>query len=174
MTPFAEALSGGHPNSLGRTVEVVEAVLADPARIDELFACYGAVDPVVRLRTSNALKRIEAERRDLVLPLADRLIGEVGAMDQPSARWTVAQLADRMWPDLTADQRAAAVARGRAYLDAETDWIVLNAAMDLLGRRDTDTADGIDWLRPRLDRLAGDGRKSVAGRARRWRAALGG
>lgn len=29
MTSFEAVLSGGHPNSLGRTLEVVEAVLAD-------------------------------------------------------------------------------------------------------------------------------------------------
>ena len=38
--PFETMLSGGHPNSLGRTVEVVAAVLDDPARLDELFSCY--------------------------------------------------------------------------------------------------------------------------------------
>ena len=42
-------LTGGHPNSLGRTIEVVETVLADEARMEELFGCYGSVDEVVRL-----------------------------------------------------------------------------------------------------------------------------
>ena len=60
---FEDMLTGGHPNSLGRTVEVVEMVLANPDRFDELFNCYKSDNAVVRLRTSNAMKRIEAERR---------------------------------------------------------------------------------------------------------------
>ncbi len=34
---FEDMLTGGHPNSLGRTVEVVELVLAEPDRFQELF-----------------------------------------------------------------------------------------------------------------------------------------
>ena len=35
--PFVDMLTGGHPNSLGRTIEVVDQVLATPDRIDELY-----------------------------------------------------------------------------------------------------------------------------------------
>lgn len=38
MDSFESMLSGGHPNSLGRTVEVVDMVLADRERLGELFA----------------------------------------------------------------------------------------------------------------------------------------
>ena len=34
---FAAMLTGGHPNSLGRTVEVVDRVLADQRRLRELI-----------------------------------------------------------------------------------------------------------------------------------------
>jgi hypothetical protein len=71
MGSFESMLSGGHPNSLGRTVEVVDLALADRERLSELFACYGSADPVVRLRVSNAMKRIEAERHDWLVPLID-------------------------------------------------------------------------------------------------------
>ena len=35
--PFEERLSGGHPNSLGDTVKVVEEVLKQPKRFQKLF-----------------------------------------------------------------------------------------------------------------------------------------
>ena len=38
--PFETRLSGGHPNSLGDTVKVVEEVLKQPKRFKELFDCY--------------------------------------------------------------------------------------------------------------------------------------
>ena len=34
---FEDMLTGGHPNSLGRTIEVVDQVLANPTKIEELF-----------------------------------------------------------------------------------------------------------------------------------------
>jgi len=55
---FREMLAGGHPNSLGRTIEVVDIILSDSSRLEELFNCYFSPDAVVRLRTSNAMKRI--------------------------------------------------------------------------------------------------------------------
>ena len=170
---FEEMLTGGHPNSLGRTVEVVETVLANPVRFDELFACYRSDDPVVRLRTSNALKRVEAERRDLVLPVADALIDEIGVLDQPSAQWTVAQLLGRLTPDLTAAQRTRATKRLKTYLDGAEDWIVLTATMQTLGEWAAADSALRRWLAPRLERLADDERRSVAGRARKVKVALG-
>ena len=47
MESFEEMLTGGHPNSLGRTVGVVEIVLANPARLGEPYACYQSNDKVV-------------------------------------------------------------------------------------------------------------------------------
>lgn len=169
---FETMLTGGHPNSLGRTIEVVDIVLADPARFDELFACYQSADAVVRLRTSNALKRVEAERRDLLLPYVDRLQSEVAGLDQPSAQWTLAQLFHRMWDDLSADQQAKALEIMQRNLDTQTDWIVLNFTMEALAARAADQPGLKDWLRPRLERHAQDARKSVAKRAQKYLAAL--
>lgn len=55
---FDEMLAGGKPNSLGPTVQVVDLVLADRARLGELFDAYGSDDELVRLRVSSALKRV--------------------------------------------------------------------------------------------------------------------
>lgn len=158
-------LSGGHANSLGRTVEVVTAVLAQPGRLEELFACYQSADATVRLRTSNALKRIEAESHDLLVPYIDKLIGEVAELDQASAQWTLAQLFERLAEDLEAKQRARALQIMKKNLAEHDDWIVLNASMETLSAWARDDAALKKWLRPHLQRLAGDQRKSVAGRA---------
>ena len=155
---FEDMLTGGHPNSLGRTPEVAAAVLARPARLAELFGCYAAADPVVRLRTSNALKRVEAARPDLLVPCIDRLIDEVGALDQASAQWTLAP--------------ARALGLLQRNLAAHDDWIVLNATMETLSRWAADDPGLRRWLLPHLERLSTDRRKSVAARARRHRRRL--
>lgn len=167
-----DMLAGGHPNSLGRTVEVVETVLADTERLGELFACYVSKDPVVRLRTSNALKRIEAQRRDLLVPYIDRLIEEVGSLDQASAQWTLAQLFGRLAADMDQDQRAGALRIMKRNLSSHDDWIVLNATIETLS--DWAMADqGLRrWLKPHLERLSADRRKSVVSRAAKQRRKL--
>ena len=169
---FETMLTGGHPNSLGRTVEVVDTVLSDPARFDELFACYGSDDEVVRLRTSSAMKRVEAERRDLLVPYIDRFITEIGELDQPSAQWTLAQLFQRLAADLDASQRKGALKIMKRNLANHDDWIVLNTTIETLGEWAGADASLKKWLRPHLERLTGESRKSVAARARKTLRAL--
>ena len=65
---FEAKLTGGHPNSLGRTIEVVDTVLADQSKLDELFNCYFSDDEVVRLRTSNALTRVSRKEPEWLTP----------------------------------------------------------------------------------------------------------
>ncbi|MBX9774988.1 MAG: hypothetical protein K2Y71_11325 [Xanthobacteraceae bacterium] len=167
MAAFRDMLAGGHPNSLGRTVAVVALVLRDRSRLQELFACYQSDDAVVRMRTSNALKRIEAERHDWLVPLIDRLIDKVGALDQPSAQWTLAQLFLRLGRDMSDDQRARAVRLLKRNLDRQDDWIVLNMTMETLFQWSRNDTRLRRWLKPRLSRLARDPRTSVAKRAKK-------
>lgn len=170
---FAAMLAGGHPNSLGRTEEVVALVLADETRLAELFACYGSDDAVVRLRTSSAMKRVEAARPDLVTPWLDRLISEIGVLDQASAQWTLAILFDRQKTRMTTSQKADARALMMRNLAEDTDWIVINTTIDVLARWAADDGDLRDWLRPQLHRHASDPRKSVSKRAAKALIALG-
>lgn len=160
--PFEKMLTGGHPNSLGRTVEVVEIVLADRDRLEELYACYRSDDEVVRLRTSNALKRISREKPEWLVPLIDGFLTEIADLDQASAQWTLADLFETLAPLLTPAQRQQAEAVLKRNLAHHHDWIVLNQTMKTLGAwAKTDPALK-DWLVPHLERLSGDGRKSVA------------
>lgn len=158
-------LTGGHPNSLGRTIEVVDLVLADRARLEELYACYGSRDEVVRLRVSNALRRVQAEQPAWLLPFIDRLIEEIGALDQASAQWTLAKLFERAWSDMSAAQRARAKALVQRNLAEHDDWIVLNNSIEALVNWAEEDPKLRAWLPDRLERLSRDERQSVAKRA---------
>ncbi|VAW43375.1 hypothetical protein MNBD_CHLOROFLEXI01-2778 [hydrothermal vent metagenome] len=159
---FEMMLTGGHLNSLGRTVEVVEIVLADPARLAELYACYGSDDAVVRLRTSSGIKRISRVKPEWLVPYIDRLLTEVAALDQASAQWTLADLFATLAPLMSATQRNQAEAVLKRNLANHTDWIVLNQTMKTLGAWAKEDAALRHWLVLHLERLSGDGRKSVA------------
>jgi len=158
-------LTGGHPNSLGRTVEVVDLILADRKQLPRLFDCYDSADPVVRMRTSNALKRICRSQPEWLLPFIDRLILQVSALDQASAQWTLATLFYLLEPGMDAAQKNAAGRILKKNLEQHDDWIVLNTTMDTLAAWSDDDTRLKNWLLPRLKKLEADNRGSVARKA---------
>ncbi len=162
---FEMMLTGGHPNSLGRTIEVVEVVLASPDRFEELFSSYGSADEVVRLRVSNAMRRVQSEKPDLIIPYIDRLINEIGVLDQPSAQWTLPKLFEGAEKEMSKVQKSKALALVKRNLAEHNDWIVLNNSIEYLARLAETDAKLHEWVVPHLKRLASDPRKSVSKRA---------
>lgn len=162
---FEAMLTGGHPNSLGRTVEVVDIVLADRARLADLYACYFSDDDVVRLRVSSAMKRVTIAHADWTIDLMDGLQSEVAAIDQASTQWTLALLFDLTRDLQTSAQRARSVEIMKQNLVHHDDWIVLNTTMQVLDTWTLDDPTLAAWLAPHLERLTHDRRASVARRA---------
>ena len=166
-TDFERMLTGGHPNSLGNTVAVVDAVLADKSRLDELYQCYFSDDAVVRLRVSSAMKRICQAHADWLVPYIDVFQDEISTIDQASAQWTLAQLFLWLHDRMTETQKRKAVDILKRNLMTNKDWIVQNHTMETLGTWAETDEDLRTWLVPQLERLVDDHRKSVAGRARK-------
>ncbi|WP_435622844.1 hypothetical protein [Flagellimonas sp.] len=169
---FEERLSGGHPNSLGNTIEVVEKVLQNPKLFDDFFNCYFSKDEVVRLRVSNGMKRICKADKSIVLPYVDRLLNEISKIDQASTKWTLAQLFLLLEKDLSESQKASAKKILKENLATHSDWIVLNQTIETLGKWAKKDENLKGWLLPHLKRLAQDERKSVSKRASKTLEAL--
>lgn len=169
---FETMLTGGHPNSLGRTEEVVEIVLQDRDRIEELYQCYNSSDEVVRLRTSSAFKRMTRHRPDWFEPYINKFLNEVSKIEQPSAQWTLAQLCLMVQDRLSHAQLVRAKEVLQANLIGYTDWIVLNMTMETLTAWAKKDAELKAWLLPHLKTLTTDSRKSVAKRANKFLKAL--
>ncbi len=167
MQSFELQLTGGHPNSLGNTVAVVETVLASPERFEELFNCYFSTDEVVRLRVSNAMKRICKERKELLVPFISRFLDEISRIDQASTQWTLAQL----FLSLENDMQEVEIRKAKELLTYNLvnhhDWIVLNTTMITLSHWAQSDEQLQNWLVPQLERLSTDARKSVSGRAKK-------
>ncbi len=143
--PFANMLKGGHPNSLGRTEEVVGIVLADHARLEELFATMANPDAVVRMRVGDALEKICREQPGWFMADVDRLLGDLGHIEQPSVQWHVAQMLQHLRSDLWRPGAA-----GHRVASAQPDQI------DRLDRplRDYGRPDGLGQSRAAVGRLA--------------------
>jgi hypothetical protein len=162
---FEEMLTGGHPNSLGRTLEVVEMVLADQSRLADLYSCYFSDDEVVRLRVSNAMKRVTIERPGWVVPFIDPLLDDVSQIEQASTQWTLAILFRLLWDEMDPEQQRGARELLMSNLDEWDDWIVLNNTMETLAEWAASDPSLASWLAPRLEALQKDERMSVARRA---------
>lgn len=169
MKDFENRLKGGHPNSLGNTVAIVEEVLADHSAFDELFQCYFSKDEIVRLRTSNALKRICKAEKQLLLPYIDRLLDELSHIDQASVQWTLSWFFGSLEKNMTVTQRSGAEEIMKNNLATHHDWIVLNTTMDTLAKWAGKDPVLKDWLLPHLDRLSVDERRSVSSKASKFK-----
>ena len=162
---FEQRLQGGHPNSLGNTVEIVEEVLANKQLFNELFNCYLSNDEVVRLRTSNAMKRICRTDKSLLLPYIDRFLLDIAQINQASTQWTLSQLFGMLEQEMTQKQVNQAKEIMKANLANHQDWIVLNETMNTLAKWALKDAELKEWTLPHLERLSSDPRKSVSSKA---------
>lgn len=165
MQNFEQCLKGGHPNSLGNTVEVVETVLENHEHFNELFDCYFSDDVLVRLRVSNAMKRICKVEKSLLLPYLDRFLNEISTIDQASTQWTLSQLFLQLEKDMNEEQREKALEIMKNNLSYHDDWIVLCQTMETLGKWAKKDEDLRLWLGPHLSRLSQDHRNSVSKKA---------
>lgn len=169
---FEQMLTGGHPNSLGRTVEVVDIVLKDEAKLQDLYDCWRSKNEVVRLRVSNAMKRVMREHPDWVARHIEGFLHDISKIDQPSTQWTLAQLFRGLDTFMDDTQRSEAIAIVKHNLDHNQDWIVQNTSMQALAEwAETDGALG-EWLLPRLEQRLKDPHKSTSGRAKKLLAVL--
>lgn len=130
--PFAHQLAvGGKTNSLGLAEHVVQAVLQDKSRLDELYNCLFESDPWLRMRAADALEKVCRVHPEWFESYADRLLGEMGASPQASLQWHVAQMLGEI--TLTPAQQKQAVGWLEARLnDANVDWIVAANSMTTL------------------------------------------
>jgi hypothetical protein len=174
-----ERLTGGHPNSLGETVPVAEDVLKDSSKqlFYELCNTYNSEDEVVRLRVSSALKRVCGLHRNSVsasvqpkpewiIDRFDWLINDIGwSLDQPSAKWTIAQIIQELQNKISEEQRHEAIKLLKNNLETESDWIVLNTTADTLADFAVNDVSIKKWLVTELKRMKTDKRKSVSSKA---------
>ncbi|HSX29276.1 MAG TPA: hypothetical protein VLE73_01820 [Candidatus Saccharimonadales bacterium] len=126
-------LVGGHANSLGKVNEVIELVMLDKSRLDELYSCLFNEDAWVRMRAADALEKICRQHREWLLPYIDKFQDELATSTQPSIQWHLAQIYRQV--DLTPKQKQAAIQWLKQVLSTkDADWIVAANAMDTLAQ----------------------------------------
>jgi HEAT repeat protein len=113
--PLLAKLSGGDRRSIGRSNEVVAAVLADPTLFTPLYRGLHHTDTLIRIRTADALEKITSRRPEWLEPHVEDLLLNIAASVNHEVRWHVAQMLPRL--PLTRTQRAFALKIVKGYLD---------------------------------------------------------
>lgn len=164
---FEQTLTGGHPNSLGQTLDVVVAVEKAPERLRELIDTYSSSDEVVRLRVSSALKRLSRQDSTAFAASMDYYLDTIVDLNQPSAQWTRAQIALEMETLLSPAQRQRLTTELLHQLEHSTDWIVISHTLKTLGQWSRHDAGLATALTPLATKHAQDPRKTVSAAANR-------
>lgn len=166
LNRFETMLTGGHPNSLGNTIAVVEEVLADKRKLQLVYDCYQSPDAVVRLRVSSCMKRVCKERPEWVAEYLDGLIHDIAKIDQASTKWTLSLLFQMLDSRMNNKQRSAAIRVMQDNLHYD-DWIVQNTTAEALAYFAKQSPALKKWLVPELQKLTRNRHKSVARRAQK-------
>lgn len=123
---------GGKSNSLGRAEEVVQEVLRDKSRLDELYNCLFEDDAWLRMRAADSVEKVCRVHPEWFKPYVERLFSAMMS-GQPSLQWHLAQMLGEI--ELTSVQREKAVEWLCEKVNTtETDWIVASNAMKTLSQ----------------------------------------
>ena len=155
---------GGHANSLGLGSEVVELVLKDKPRLDELYNCLFNADSWVRMRAADALEKICRRHPEWLLPYIDRFSTDLASNEQASIQWHLAQIYRQV--ELTVEQKGFAINWLTQLLcSKDVDWIVSANAMDTLAQFTRDGSFSVEALIPLLNIQLGHSSNAVIKRA---------
>jgi HEAT repeat protein len=167
--PILRKLTGGDRRSIGRSNEVVAAVLARPALFRVLVEGLTSEDPVICMRAADALEKITAQRPELLRPHKKAILEISGQTRQQEVRWHMAALFPRM--NLRAKDRAVAVDILFDYLRDKSSIVKTFAMTGLAGLAAEDAALRAKILRL-LKKLTDIGTPAMRARGRKLLAGL--
>ena len=129
MTDLLERLEGGDRRSIGRANEVVTDVLNDPGLFRVVFNGMLSDDPLIRMRSADAVEKITVEHPEYLMPYRTVLIEQVAKIEQQEVRWHVAQMIPRL--GLTKEELGRVMETLRGYL-SDKSRIVKTSSMQAL------------------------------------------
>ena len=147
MNTLLEMLTGGNLRSIGRSDEIVLLILEEPTLFKDLFHGFYSADPVIRMRTSDAIEKISQSRPDLLEAYKGEILALADSAEQKEMRWHFAQIIPRL--DLTKMERERAFAIMEGYLTSQSAIVQacsLECLYDLGGKDTTLRKKAIEHL----------------------------
>jgi hypothetical protein len=146
LNDVLKKVAGGDRRSIGRVSEIVAEVLNDSSLFKVVFNGMLSDDPIIRMRSADAVEKITAKHPEYLQPYKEKLIQQVAKSDQQEVRWHAAQMFPRL--ELSKEEQAVVVEILLNYLDDKSK-IVKTFSMQALA----DFAERDAGLRPQIIKL---------------------
>jgi hypothetical protein len=164
MGNILEKLKGGDRRSIGKVDEVVEAVSDRPELFDDLFQGMLSSDPIIRMRSADAVEKITVQHPEYLQVYKKKLIEDVAKIEQQEIRWHVAQMFPRL---ITSKEEVEAIVEILLNYLRDKSKIVKTFSMEALAT----FAENDSALRPRvyglLEKLVKTGSPAMKSRGRK-------
>ena len=122
MHAILKKLQGGDRRSIGRVDEVVDQVLGSDVLFEELIKGLLDDDPIVRMRSSDAVEKISLVKPEWLTPHKKTLIRLAGDSNQQEVRWHMAQILPRL--KLNPEEKKSIVDILYSYLEDKSKIVV--------------------------------------------------
>ncbi len=149
MSNILQKLKGGDLRSIGRSEEVVQDILQNPDLFSEVFEGMLNDDPIVRMRSADAVEKVSLKHPEYLHPYKRVLIEEIAKIEQQEVKWHVAQMLPRL--NLNSKERPVVFDILLKYLD-DRSRIVKTFSMQALA----DLAEKDITLRPKVIQILED------------------
>ena len=150
----------GKSNTLGRALEIYDKILSSQLTVMDVYNLYKMENRIVSMRVSNILKRLWRTQSSYILPIVDQFIKDAKEYNNPTFRWTIAQLFKELFPVLNLDQRIQLLFEIQRNFQLSDDWIMLSQSIDALIFAKNKKFE-ISHMTTILDNLARDERKII-------------
>jgi len=157
-------LAGGDRRSIGRVSEVVTDVLNDPTLFEVVFHGMVSDDPVIKMRSADAIEKITARHPEYLQPYKTKLIQRVAKIKQQEVRWHFAQMVPRL--ELSEKEREVVIEILLDYLNDKSK-IVKTFSMQALADLAEQDAGLRSQMIPLLEELTETGSPAMRSRGRK-------
>ena len=147
MSKILQKLRGDDLRSIGKADEVVQNILNDPSLFKEVFEGMLNKDPVIRMRSADAIEKVSAKHPEYLQPFKSKLINQIPKIEQQEVRWHVAQMFSYIKINKT--ERDKIIKILLSYMETDESKIVKTFSMQTLA----DLAEKDEQIKPKIINL---------------------
>jgi len=147
MSKILQKLRGDDLKSIGKADEVVQNILNDPSLFEEVFEGMLNKDPVIRMRSADAIEKVSVKHPEYLQPFKSKLINHVSKIEQQEVRWHVAQMFSYIKINKT--ERDKIIKILLSYIETDESKIVKTFSMQTLA----DLAEKDGQIKPKIINL---------------------
>ena len=146
MPDILEKLKGGDLRSIGQANEVAKEVEKNPSLFKALFNGLFHDDPVVRMRSADAIEKVTQHRPELLATYTSNVISLLASATQQEVCWHLAQIAPRL--SYNARQEKEILVALKRYLNHRSKSVRVSAldSLTLLAEKNSSLLDEITSL----------------------------